>query len=129
MTKRHISKLRSTSHIKIPIGVQFSPFEKFKELSLHAELQPTIPKMTPCCTLLSEYVIPLGRNKVPQLKNNIMSDDLKRKCPEDPTKINVNQSWELKYWAEKLNVSEIRIKTAVSEIGIEVENVKKYLGH
>jgi hypothetical protein len=58
-----------------------------------------------------------------------MSDNLKRKGPEDPNKINVNQSWELEYWAKKFNVSEERIKTAVSEIGIELENVKKYLGH
>jgi len=58
-----------------------------------------------------------------------MSDDLKRKTPEDPTKINVNLAEELRYWAEKLHVSEVRIKTAVSEIGVEIENVKKYLGH
>ncbi len=57
-----------------------------------------------------------------------MSDDLKRKEPEDSTRINVHQSWELEYWAKKFNVSVVRIETAVSEIGVEVENVKKYLG-
>ena len=53
-----------------------------------------------------------------------MSDDLKRKAPKDSTRINVHQSWELEF-----NVSVVRIETAVSEIGVEVENVKKYLGH
>jgi hypothetical protein len=58
-----------------------------------------------------------------------MSDDLKRKVPKDSTRINVHQSWELEYWAKKFNVSVVRIETAVSEIGVELENVKKYLGH
>ncbi len=58
-----------------------------------------------------------------------MSDSLNRKSPEDSTRINVHQSWELEYWAKEFNVSTLRIQTAVSEIGVEVENVKKYLGY
>lgn len=58
-----------------------------------------------------------------------MSDDLERKVPKDSTRINIHQSWELEYWAKKFNVSEVRIKTAVSEVGVMVDNVKKYLGH
>ena len=34
-----------------------------------------------------------------------MPDDLTRRKPEDPTKINVNQSWEIKYWTKKLGVT------------------------
>ena len=30
-----------------------------------------------------------------------MSDNLKIKQPQDPNKINVNQDWELTYWANK----------------------------
>lgn len=35
------AQMRDDSGLIIPIGVQVAPFEKFKELSLHVELQPT----------------------------------------------------------------------------------------
>jgi hypothetical protein len=57
-----------------------------------------------------------------------MSDDLNRKGPEDPKKINIHQSWELKYWASKFNVSEAQIKTAVLSVGVMVVDVKRFLG-
>lgn len=56
-----------------------------------------------------------------------MSDDLTRRKPEDPTKINVNQSWEIQYWTKKLGVSEQKLKTAVSKVGPLVKDVKRYL--
>ena len=34
------AKLSEDSGVVVPIGVQFAPFDKFKELSLHVELQP-----------------------------------------------------------------------------------------
>ena len=34
------ARVRNDSGIIVPIGVQVAPFEKFKELSLHVELQP-----------------------------------------------------------------------------------------
>jgi len=42
-----------------------------------------------------------------------MSDDLNRIKPEDPTKININQSWELTYWSQKLGVSKQELIRAV----------------
>ena len=56
-----------------------------------------------------------------------MVDDLTRKAPEDPTKINVNQSWEIQYWAKKLGVTEQQLKTAVKAVGPIVKDVKRYL--
>lgn len=57
-----------------------------------------------------------------------MPDDLSRRQPEDPTKINVNQSWELRYWCDKFGVTEIRLKKAVSKVGPLVKDVKRELG-
>ncbi len=57
-----------------------------------------------------------------------MPDDLTLKKPEDPTKINIIQSWETKYWAELLGVSETQILTAVTAVGPTVADVKRYLG-
>ncbi len=57
-----------------------------------------------------------------------MVDDLKRKTPEDPTKINVNQPWELDYWANKLGVTTQRLIAAVKAVGPMVAAIKRYLG-
>lgn len=46
-----------------------------------------------------------------------MSDDLTRRKPEDPTKININQQWELDYWTQELKVSEKTLNAAVSSLG------------
>lgn len=33
-----------------------------------------------------------------------MADDLKRRQPEDPKKINVHEKWEVDYWKKKFGV-------------------------
>ena len=57
-----------------------------------------------------------------------MTDNLKRRQPEDPNKINVNQSWEISYWTDELGVSEQKLRDAVAAVGPLVKDVKKYLG-
>lgn len=56
-----------------------------------------------------------------------MADDLKRKGPEDPTKVNVDEPWELKYWSEKFGVSSAKLKRAVVAVGPSVAKVKAWL--
>ncbi|MGB5632642.1 MAG: DUF3606 domain-containing protein [Waterburya sp.] len=56
-----------------------------------------------------------------------MPDNLKRTQPEDPKKININQSWEVGYWSARLGVSESKLKRAVNAVGVMVENVEKWL--
>ncbi|CAG5086811.1 DUF3606 domain-containing protein [Parvicella tangerina] len=57
-----------------------------------------------------------------------MADDLDQKQPEDPTKINVGQQWEIDYWTEKLGVTEKQLKDAVAKVGVMVKDVKAELG-
>ncbi|WP_418123332.1 DUF3606 domain-containing protein [Chryseobacterium sp. PTM-20240506] len=57
-----------------------------------------------------------------------MSDDLSKRRPQDATKINVNESWELDYWSEELGVTKERLKEAVRAVGTSVQDVKLYLG-
>lgn len=57
-----------------------------------------------------------------------MADDLKNTGKQDDIRINVNQSWELKRWSEKLGVSEEKLRQAVKAVGPMVKDVKKYLG-
>ncbi len=57
-----------------------------------------------------------------------MSDNLNRRQPEDPKKINKNQSWEIEYWCKKLNCTRDKLLAAIKVVGPYVEDVKKYLG-
>lgn len=58
-----------------------------------------------------------------------MSDDLTRRKPEDPTKINLGQQWEVDYWTKELGVSEAKLKQAVKAVGVKVTDVKKWLAN
>ena len=54
-------------------------------------------------------------------------DNLKRRVPEDPTKINLNQQWEVEYWTKKLGISASKLSAIVAKVGIYVADVKKEL--
>ena len=56
-----------------------------------------------------------------------MSDNTTIKQPQDPKKINVNQSWEVTYWCNKLGCTEKQLKDAVKKVGPMVADVKKEL--
>lgn len=58
----------------------------------------------------------------------IMSDDLSKRRPQDATKVNVNESWELDYWSKKFDVTKERLKEAVKAVGTSASAVQKYLG-
>lgn len=57
-----------------------------------------------------------------------MSDDLSKKRPQDATKVNVNESWELEYWSKKFGITKDQLKNAVKAVGVSAAAVKKYLG-
>lgn len=57
-----------------------------------------------------------------------MSDDLSKRRPQDATKVNVNESWELDYWSKKFDVTKERLKEAVKAVGTSASAVQKYLG-
>jgi len=57
-----------------------------------------------------------------------MSDDTTRRGPPDPSRINVNQPWELRYWSETFNVSEDELRRAVQSAGVMVDDVRRHLG-
>ena len=56
-----------------------------------------------------------------------MADNLKKRRPQHPKKINVSEGWELEYWAKKFNVTHDRLKAAVQASGPSVTAVKKQL--
>lgn len=58
-----------------------------------------------------------------------MADNLNIRQPQDPNKINVNQAWEIQYWAQKLGISEERLRSLVAEHGPSVDAIKRALGY
>jgi hypothetical protein len=57
-----------------------------------------------------------------------MPDDLTKRGPQDASKINVHEAWELEYWCKELGVSPEQLKDAVKAVGTAVTAVKKHLG-
>lgn len=56
-----------------------------------------------------------------------MADDKTKKGPRDATRININEDYEVQYWAQELKVTPEQLKEAVKQAGPMVENVKKHL--
>ena len=56
-----------------------------------------------------------------------MSDDLRKRGPEDRSRINVNEPWELKYWSKTLGVTPDRLKEVIRQVGTHTDDVEQYL--
>lgn len=56
-----------------------------------------------------------------------MPDDLDRRAPEDPKRINLNQDHEVEYWCDKFDCSEKELRNAVSKVGDSASTVQRYL--
>ena len=56
-----------------------------------------------------------------------MADDKTKTAPQDASRINVNEDYELRYWTEKFGVSDQQLKDAVAAVGVSAEKVKEYL--
>lgn len=57
-----------------------------------------------------------------------MSDDKTKRIPQDASKVNVHEPYEVEYWTKKWGVTETKLKEAVSKVGVSATAVAKYLG-
>jgi len=57
-----------------------------------------------------------------------MADDTSKRSPQDASKINVHESWELEYWTKKFGVSAQELEAAVKAVGPGVKKVTEHLG-
>jgi hypothetical protein len=57
-----------------------------------------------------------------------MADNLNDRGPQDRSRINVNEAWELQYWTKKFGVSEEQLRDAVKAAGPSADAVGKHLG-
>jgi len=56
-----------------------------------------------------------------------MSDNLNDRGPQDRSRINVNEDWEVRYWTRELGVSKEELERAVKQAGPSVEAVRQQL--
>ncbi len=57
-----------------------------------------------------------------------MADDLTKRGPQDRSRVNVNEPWEVAWWTKQFGVTERQLRDAVRAVGPMVNNVKRYLG-
>lgn len=57
-----------------------------------------------------------------------MTDDKSNRGPQDRSRINLGEDYEVRYWTETLGVSEKGLRDAVSRVGTSVDAVRRELG-
>ncbi|WP_456312443.1 DUF3606 domain-containing protein [Pseudomonas shirazensis] len=56
------------------------------------------------------------------------NDNLKKKIPQDASKISLTESWEVDYWCKELGITEAKLQEVVKAVGHSAAAVRKYLG-
>ncbi len=56
-----------------------------------------------------------------------MADSKDNRGPQDRSRINVNEDYELQYWSEKYGVSKEELRQAVEKVGVSASDVEEYL--
>ncbi len=56
-----------------------------------------------------------------------MSDNLQKSGPQDRSRINVHEEWEVRYWTEALGVSREALEKAVAAVGVSADKVREHL--
>jgi hypothetical protein len=57
-----------------------------------------------------------------------MPDDPNKRRPQDSSRINIHEAWEIEYWTKELGVHKEILIEAVNKVGTSVDVVKKFLG-
>ena len=57
-----------------------------------------------------------------------MSDNKQDRGPQDASRINVHEDYEVRYWAKALGVSKDELEAAVKKVGVSADAVRKELG-
>jgi hypothetical protein len=71
---------------------------------------------------------PEKRRDVGLQRRSVMADDLKLKGPQDRSRINMHEDYEVRYWTEKFGVSKQQLQDAVNSVGNASKAVAQHLG-
>ena len=99
-----------------------------RESSMH--LFPQIPPFGgyPNANIYSENALRLSEvtlNK--QTQGDAMADDLSKRGPQDRSRVNVNEPWELTYWCAEFKCNETQLRAAVKAVGVMVTDIRRHL--
>jgi hypothetical protein len=56
-----------------------------------------------------------------------MADDLSKRGPQDRSRVNVNEDWEVRWWCKEFGCTEAQLRAAVRAVGVSVAAVRKHL--
>ncbi|EIL99150.1 hypothetical protein UUA_09091 [Rhodanobacter thiooxydans LCS2] len=68
-----------------------------------------------------------GRTVAHCHRGTTMSDDLHNRGPADRSRVNVNESWEVRYWCKEFGCTETQLRAAVKAVGVSVVAVRAHL--
>lgn len=57
-----------------------------------------------------------------------MSDDKSKRSPQDSSRVNVHEDYEVEYWTKKWGVTRAELEAAVKKVGVSVKAVATELG-
>jgi hypothetical protein len=57
-----------------------------------------------------------------------MTGSLSRRHPQDASRINVHEDWELRYWSDRWNVPRQQLMDTIKRVGVQVQEVARALG-
>jgi Protein of unknown function (DUF3606) len=57
-----------------------------------------------------------------------MADDLMKRAPEDRSRINTSEDWEVRFWTKELGVSAEELKRLVAKHGNSAAKIRQELG-
>ena len=57
-----------------------------------------------------------------------MAGSLSRRHPQDASRINVHEDWELRYWSDRWNVPRQQLMDTIKRVGVQVQEVARALG-
>ena len=63
-----------------------------------------------------------------KIKGGYMSDDLTKRRPQDSSKINIHEPWEVNWWCAEFNCTKAQLIAAVNAVGVSAAAVRKHLG-
>ncbi|RXT54368.1 DUF3606 domain-containing protein [Bosea sp. Tri-44] len=63
-----------------------------------------------------------------QQRRDVTPDDKTERGPQDRSRINLSEKYEVRYWTQKLGVSKAELEKAVAKAGVSATAVARQLG-
>jgi hypothetical protein len=56
-----------------------------------------------------------------------MPDDLTKRRPQDASRVNIHEPWEVRWWCSEFGCTEQQLRNAVAQVGTSADAVRRYL--